>query len=108
LHPGRFTAAQAETIIAEAEFDGIAERGEGNHLDFLAFEQAHFQKTLNDGIIPLNRGDAGTLTKFELVQRDHEVRILGGLASLFRGGLSWQGKQGRFLLAPVGSKSDRL
>jgi hypothetical protein len=45
-YAGRFVATEAEPVIADAYFDGIAQRGYGKDLDLLAFDQSHFQKSL--------------------------------------------------------------
>src|SRR5437762_11671870 len=70
-HARRFAAAQAEAVVAEADFHRIAERSEAEHFNFFAFEKAHFEKALDDGILALDRVDAGFLPGFQLIERGH-------------------------------------
>jgi hypothetical protein len=67
---GGFTAAEAEAVVAQADFDGVAEGGEADDLNFLAFKQAHFQEALDQGVAALDGADAGALADAELVQGD--------------------------------------
>jgi hypothetical protein len=80
LHSRGFSATQTQTIVAQADFDGIAERSDGHHLDILAFEEAHFQQALNERIVALERLDAAALADAQLIQGEHERRNLSGQA----------------------------
>jgi hypothetical protein len=62
LNVGRFLAAEAEAVVAQADFDGVPQWGEANHFDLFPFEQAHFQQALNDGAAALQGDNPGTLT----------------------------------------------
>jgi hypothetical protein len=67
-HTGGFTAAEAQAIIPQADFHRIAEGGKTQHLDFFPFQQAHFQESLNQKIIPLNGSDKSALAWEKLIQ----------------------------------------
>jgi hypothetical protein len=74
---GSFTAAQAEAVIAQANFDRVTKRGDVDYVDLLAFQQSHFQEPLNEAVIPADVVDGGLLTNLQLIQGRHAYRILG-------------------------------
>ena len=45
--PRRFAAAQAQAVIAEADFHGVAKGSETQDFNFFALEHAHLQKALD-------------------------------------------------------------
>ena len=51
---GGLDAAQAEAVVAEAHFHRVAERGEADDLDLLAFEQAHFHQALDEAVVAVD------------------------------------------------------
>jgi hypothetical protein len=55
---GGFDATKTQAVIAQTHLHRIAQRGEADHFDFLAFQQAHFHETLNEGVFAVNSGDA--------------------------------------------------
>src|SRR3954451_10747927 len=68
---GSFVAAEAETVIAEANLHRIAERGEADDLDLLAVEQAHLHEPLHQEVVAFERFDARPLPGFKAIQRGH-------------------------------------
>ena len=57
-----FLAAQAQTEIPQTDLHGVAEGSEAEHFNFLPFQQAHFQKTLDDGVMARHGFNPGSLT----------------------------------------------
>jgi hypothetical protein len=71
LNAGGLAAAEAEPIIAQADFDGIAQGGHADHLDLLVFEQAHLHEPLDEGIVTVDGRDPAALTRTQLIQERH-------------------------------------
>jgi hypothetical protein len=69
---GGFLEAQAQAEISQSNLHGAAKQCEPQHFDFFSFDQAHFQKTLNHGIIAGHGIDAATLAESHLIQGRHE------------------------------------
>ena len=55
---GGFDAAEAQAVIAQTNFHRVAERGEADDLDFLAFQQAHFHQALDKAVLAVDGRDA--------------------------------------------------
>jgi hypothetical protein len=61
LHAGRFASAQAEQIIAQADFERVAQWSQAHDLDFLAFKQPHLHEPLHERILTLEGRDSAAL-----------------------------------------------
>jgi hypothetical protein len=59
--PRGFTAAEAQAVIAQTNFDGIAQRSEAEYPDLFSFEESHLEKSLDDEVVALDIFDASTL-----------------------------------------------
>jgi hypothetical protein len=77
VNTGGFTAAQAQAVVAQPDFNGIAERGDICDLDFFPFEQSHLQQALHQGIVPRNRLNSAALADRQLIQGGHAKHDLG-------------------------------
>src|SRR5690349_14948200 len=79
---GGLTAAEAEAVVTQADLHGVAERGEADDLDFLAFEEAHLEEALDEGVLALDGVDAGSLADPQLAEGGHGEcpRAAGGQA----------------------------
>ncbi len=66
-----FGLAQAEAVVAEADFERIAQRCKANQFDWLAFEQAHFHKALHQTAAAADRRDTAVLSRTQLVESGH-------------------------------------
>jgi hypothetical protein len=73
--PRRFTAAQAQAGIVDADFERVAQRREAEHFDLVPFQQAELQQALHDRVVAADRLHAGALTDSELVQGKHGGHI---------------------------------
>ena len=47
----RLHAAEAEARVVQTDFQRITQRRKTDDLDFLAFQQAHFQETLHQAVL---------------------------------------------------------
>jgi hypothetical protein len=65
---GCLAAAEAQSRIANADLQRVAQRGEAHQHNFLAFEQAHLQKPLHDCIRTADGDHAGTVSLSQLIQ----------------------------------------
>jgi hypothetical protein len=65
---GSFGAAEAQAIIAQADFHRVAKGSEAEHLDFLPLQEAHFQQALHEVVIPVNGFNAAALSWQQLIQ----------------------------------------
>ena len=71
VYASGLAATKTQTRIAQADFDGIAQRGQGNHFDLLALEQPHLHETLHQRIVARQGRDAATLARTQLIERRH-------------------------------------
>jgi hypothetical protein len=74
---GRFAAAEAEAVVAQADFQRVAERGHVGDFDLFPFENAHLEQALYEGVVALDRLDSAASADRQLVQGRHEG-YLGG------------------------------
>jgi hypothetical protein len=65
---GGFTTAKAQAIVAQPNLNGIAQRRDGDDLDFLALSQPHFEQALHQGIVSLQCFDPAALTDNKLIE----------------------------------------
>jgi hypothetical protein len=72
----RLAAAKAEAVVAEANFQGVAERGEADDLDFFALDQSHLQEALHKTVVALDRFDPASLTHLKLIEGRHGGRMV--------------------------------
>jgi hypothetical protein len=66
-YSGRFRSAKTESVIAKPNFHRIAQGCEPKDLDLIALQQSHFEEPLAEGIVTVDRIDAGSLSGSELV-----------------------------------------
>ena len=67
----RFGAAQTQAIVPQPNLHRIAEWGEAEDFDFLAFVDAHFEHSLNERVVPIDGVDTGALAGKKVVERGH-------------------------------------
>src|SRR5262249_13165261 len=65
---------QAQAVIGQANLDGVAQRGEADNLDLLAFEQTHFHETLYQEVGAVEGDDSAALPELELIEGRHDAR----------------------------------
>ena len=65
--------AEAEAIVAEADFHRIAQRSEADDFNFLAFEQAHFHDPLDERVVALDRFDPSEFAGKQMIERRHRT-----------------------------------
>jgi hypothetical protein len=62
LQAAGFATAKTEAIIAQTNFDGIAQGSEADYFHLLAFKQTHFHQTLDERIVSLDCDYPASLT----------------------------------------------
>ena len=68
FNPLRVVHAQGQLIAVDAEFDGVAHRGEFDERNLCAGDDTHIQKMLSEGAFAADGMDDGTLTGFKRIQ----------------------------------------
>jgi hypothetical protein len=63
LDPCSFTAAKTETVIVQADFDGVSQWRDTKNLHGFAFQDPHLHETLRQTILTLQSGDAAMLAR---------------------------------------------
>jgi hypothetical protein len=58
-----FAATKAESVIAQADFDGIPERGHADEFDRFSLNQTHLHETLDKRIVTLEGRDPAALSR---------------------------------------------
>src|SRR5262245_18786179 len=71
LDPGCLAAPQAQAIIAQPDFDGVAKRREADDFQLFPFQETHFEEALDDGITTFQAGHPRPLAPQELIQGGH-------------------------------------
>src|SRR5262249_44135664 len=66
--PGRLIAAQAEAVVAQPNFQRIAQRRDADDFHFRAFEEAHLQESLHQCVTAHDRFDGRPLADAQLVE----------------------------------------
>src|SRR5258708_6594290 len=68
LHPFRLFFPEAQVVAAEAEFDGIAQRGPADDFDFGAVAEAHLEQSPAEVGIAAHGKDAPPASDAQLIQ----------------------------------------